>query len=66
MQRLTHIQNECADNDLLKLKGDFYSTMNESCLFILVVNASVNCKFLKVNRNNKGKLLEFQNNSLHS
>ncbi|HGX1640777.1 TPA: hypothetical protein ACNSJC_002042, partial [Staphylococcus aureus] len=22
MQRLTHIQNECADNDLLKLKGD--------------------------------------------
>ncbi|HHW7487850.1 TPA: hypothetical protein ACU173_002489, partial [Staphylococcus aureus] len=23
MQRLTHIQNECADNDLLKLKGDF-------------------------------------------
>ncbi|NFX92731.1 hypothetical protein G0Y29_10515, partial [Staphylococcus aureus] len=25
MQRLTHIQNECADNDLLKLKGDFYS-----------------------------------------
>ncbi|MCL7623652.1 hypothetical protein M8380_11280, partial [Staphylococcus aureus] len=21
MQRLTHIQNECADNDLLKLKG---------------------------------------------
>ena len=49
MQRLTHIQNECADNDLLKLKGDFYSTMNESCLFILVkVNASVNCvSFLK-------------------
>ncbi|MFW2685308.1 hypothetical protein ACN6MH_00665, partial [Staphylococcus aureus] len=27
MQRLTHIQNECADNDLLKLKGDFYSMM---------------------------------------
>ncbi|MFA1038037.1 hypothetical protein ACCB37_10955, partial [Staphylococcus aureus] len=27
MQRLTHIQIECADNDLLKLKGDFYSTM---------------------------------------
>ncbi|MCL7588058.1 hypothetical protein, partial [Staphylococcus aureus] len=22
------------DNDLLKLKGDFYSMMNESCLFI--------------------------------
>ncbi|HDD0963118.1 TPA: hypothetical protein SH487_001044 [Staphylococcus aureus] len=34
MQRLTHIQNECADNDLLKLKSDFYSMMNESCLFI--------------------------------
>ncbi|HDG9700791.1 TPA: hypothetical protein PBY03_000582 [Staphylococcus aureus] len=29
-----HIQIECAVNDLLKLKGDFYSTMNESCLFI--------------------------------
>ncbi|HDX7628086.1 TPA: hypothetical protein RQB96_001976, partial [Staphylococcus aureus] len=27
MQRLTHIQNECAENDLLKLKGDFYSMM---------------------------------------
>ncbi|WP_343219507.1 hypothetical protein [Staphylococcus aureus] len=26
MQRLTHIQNECADNDLLKLKGDFYGS----------------------------------------
>ncbi|WP_251346685.1 hypothetical protein [Staphylococcus aureus] len=23
-----HIQIECAVNDLLKLKGDFYSTMN--------------------------------------
>ncbi|HEJ8601665.1 TPA: hypothetical protein SMK23_000430 [Staphylococcus aureus] len=33
MQRLIHIQIECADNDLLNLKGDFYSTMNESCLF---------------------------------
>ncbi len=44
MQRLTHIQNECADNDLLKLKGDFYSMMNESCLFIFgKVNALVNC-----------------------
>ncbi|HDG5461408.1 hypothetical protein FYM13_00145 [Staphylococcus aureus] len=29
-----HIQNECVDNDLLILKGNFYSTMNESCLFI--------------------------------
>ncbi|MDT4024589.1 hypothetical protein RPR30_01915, partial [Staphylococcus aureus] len=28
-----HIQIECAVNNLLKLKGDFYSTMNESCLF---------------------------------
>ncbi|MCM0356151.1 hypothetical protein [Staphylococcus aureus] len=34
MQRLMHIQIECADNDLLNLKGDFYSTMNESYLFI--------------------------------
>ncbi|HDC9909879.1 TPA: hypothetical protein O9R77_000167 [Staphylococcus aureus] len=33
MQRLTHMQIGCADNDLLKLKGDFYSTMNKSCLF---------------------------------
>ncbi|MCQ1497209.1 hypothetical protein NNI22_03925 [Staphylococcus aureus] len=33
MQRLMHIQIEYADNDLLNLKGDFYSTMNESCLF---------------------------------
>ncbi len=39
-----HIQIECADNDLLNLKGDFYSTMNESCLLLLVkVNASVKC-----------------------
>ena len=62
MQRLTHIQNECAENDLLKLKGDFYSMMNESCLLFLVkVNASVNCvSFSKVKRNNKGELLEFQ------
>ena len=62
MQRLTHIQNECAENDLLKLKGDFYSMMNESCLLFLVkVNASVNCvSFQKVKRNNKGELLEFQ------
>ncbi|HDP2006635.1 TPA: hypothetical protein P6G41_001797 [Staphylococcus aureus] len=49
MQRLTHIQNECADNDLLKLKGDFYSMMNESCLFIFDKSSCVSelCKFFK-------------------
>ena len=35
--------------------------------YFVKVNASVNCvSFSKVKRNNKGELLEFQNNSLHS